>query len=80
MIIDIIILFLQFDLFDASLSTSALILFHHIYHGNSQRLVDKENRIHCSLNLNTETGRLSSRKPNLQNQPALEKDQYKISE
>ena len=43
-----------------------------------QRLVDKENRVHCSLNLNTETGRLSSRKPNLQNQPALEKDQYKI--
>ena len=53
---------------------------YHIYHDNSQRLVDKENRIHCSLNLNTETGRLSSRKPNLQNQPALEKDQYKISE
>jgi DNA polymerase-1 len=40
--------------------------------------VDKESRIHCSLNLNTETGRLSSRRPNLQNQPALEKDQYKI--
>lgn len=56
-----------------------LFLFN-IYNGNSQRLVDKENRIHCSLNLNTETGRLSSRKPNLQNQPALEKDQYKISE
>jgi DNA polymerase-1 len=30
------------------------------------------------LNLNTETGRLSSRRPNLQNQPALEKDPYKI--
>jgi hypothetical protein len=43
-----------------------------------QALVDKNNRIHCSLNLNTETGRLSSRRPNLQNQPALEKDQYKI--
>lgn len=40
--------------------------------------MDKESRIHCSLNLNTETGRLSSRRPNLQNQPALEKDQYKI--
>lgn len=43
-----------------------------------QALVDKKKRIHCSLNLNTETGRLSSRKPNLQNQPALEKDQYRI--
>jgi DNA polymerase-1 len=35
-------------------------------------------RVHCSLNINTETGRLSARKPNLQNQPALEKDRYKI--
>lgn len=41
-------------------------------------MADKNQRIHCSLNLNTETGRLSSRRPNLQNQPALEKDQYKI--
>ena len=41
-----------------------------------QTLVDKNSRVHCSLNLNTETGRLSSRRPNLQNQPALEKDQY----
>lgn len=39
---------------------------------------DENSRIHCSLNLNTETGRLSSSKPNLQNQPALEKDKYKI--
>ena len=36
-------------------------------------------RIHCSLNINTETGRLSARRPNLQNQPALEKDRYKAS-
>lgn len=43
-----------------------------------QEGVDKQQRIHCSLNLNTETGRLSSRRPNLQNQPALEKDVYKI--
>jgi DNA polymerase I len=43
-----------------------------------QELADHESRVHCSLNLNTETGRLSSRKPNLQNQPALEKDKYKI--
>ena len=35
-------------------------------------------RIHCSMNLNTETGRLSARRPNLQNQPALEKDRYKV--
>eukprot|EP01125_Pyxidicula_operculata_P012309 TRINITY_DN4036_c0_g3_i1.p1 TRINITY_DN4036_c0_g3~~TRINITY_DN4036_c0_g3_i1.p1 ORF type:complete len:1154 (-),score=245.82 TRINITY_DN4036_c0_g3_i1:8-3469(-) len=41
-------------------------------------LADSNQRIHCSLNLNTETGRLSARKPNLQNQPALEKDIYKI--
>lgn len=37
-----------------------------------------DGRIHASLNLNTETGRLSSRRPNLQNQPALEKDRYQI--
>ena len=43
-----------------------------------QYLADEESRVHCSLNLNTETGRLSSRRPNLQNQPALEKDTYKI--
>lgn len=43
-----------------------------------QSLADEKSRVHCSLNLNTETGRLSSRRPNLQNQPALEKDTYKI--
>jgi DNA polymerase I len=41
-------------------------------------LTDKNGRIHCSINLNTETGRLSARKPNLLNQPALDKDIYKI--
>ena len=55
-----------------------ILIFFFIFLLTLQRLVDKENRVHCSLNLNTETGRLSSRKPNLQNQPALEKDQYKI--
>jgi DNA polymerase-1 len=30
------------------------------------------------MNINTETGRLSSRRPNLQNQPALEKDRYNV--
>ena len=43
-----------------------------------QTFPDQQERIHCSLNINTETGRLSARKPNLQNQPALEKDVYKI--
>lgn len=43
-----------------------------------QVLADPNSRIHCSLNINTETGRLSSRKPNLQNQPALDKDKYQV--
>uniref|UniRef100_A0A7S1T6Z1 DNA-directed DNA polymerase family A palm domain-containing protein n=1 Tax=Compsopogon caeruleus TaxID=31354 RepID=A0A7S1T6Z1_9RHOD len=43
-----------------------------------QALADTNGRIHASLNINTETGRLSCRRPNLQNQPALEKDRYKI--
>ncbi|GMF41287.1 unnamed protein product [Phytophthora fragariaefolia] len=43
-----------------------------------QELADTNSRVHCSLNLNTDTGRLSSRKPNLQNQPAMGKDRYKI--
>jgi len=43
-----------------------------------QTLSDDQSRVHGSLNLNTETGRLSSRRPNLQNQPALEKDKYQI--
>eukprot|EP01108_Squamamoeba_japonica_P004660 TRINITY_DN367_c0_g1_i1.p1 TRINITY_DN367_c0_g1~~TRINITY_DN367_c0_g1_i1.p1 ORF type:complete len:277 (-),score=49.14 TRINITY_DN367_c0_g1_i1:130-960(-) len=41
---------------------------------------DRNGRLHTSMNINTETGRLSSRRPNLQNQPALEKDRYKIRE
>jgi len=43
-----------------------------------QKLCDHDSRVHGSLNINTETGRLSSRRPNLQNQPALEKDKYQI--
>jgi DNA polymerase-1 len=43
-----------------------------------QEAADKYGRIHCSLNFNTDTGRISSRKPNLQNQPANDKDKYKI--
>ena len=41
-------------------------------------ILDAGDRVHGSLNMNTETGRLSSRRPNLQNQPALEKDRYNI--
>eukprot|EP01130_Rhizamoeba_saxonica_P017517 TRINITY_DN8511_c0_g1_i1.p1 TRINITY_DN8511_c0_g1~~TRINITY_DN8511_c0_g1_i1.p1 ORF type:complete len:1104 (+),score=277.35 TRINITY_DN8511_c0_g1_i1:11-3322(+) len=41
-------------------------------------MADENERVHCSLNINTETGRLSARRPNLQNQPAHEKDRYKI--
>ena len=37
-----------------------------------------EGRVHGALNINTETGRLSARRPSLQNQPALEKDRYGI--
>ncbi|KAL5730852.1 DNA-directed DNA polymerase [Ranunculus cassubicifolius] len=44
----------------------------------SNHISGRNERIHCSLNINTETGRLSARRPNLQNQPALEKDRYKI--
>lgn len=43
-----------------------------------ERQPELYSRVHCSLNLNTETGRLSARRPNLQNQPALEKDRYRI--
>jgi DNA polymerase-1 len=43
-----------------------------------QHLGDERGRIHTSMNLNTETGRLSCRRPNLQNQPSLDKDRYKI--
>ena len=43
-----------------------------------QTNLDANSRVHCQLNINTETGRLSSRGPNLQNQPALDKDIYKI--
>jgi DNA polymerase-1 len=43
-----------------------------------QLMADRESRVHCSLNLNTETGRLSARRPSLQNQPALEKDRYGV--
>ncbi|CAK7338432.1 unnamed protein product [Dovyalis caffra] len=44
----------------------------------SNNISGQSGRVHCSLNINTETGRLSARRPNLQNQPALEKDRYKI--
>jgi DNA polymerase-1 len=43
-----------------------------------QQAADDTSRIHCSLNFNTDTGRISARRPNLQNQPAHDKDIYKI--
>jgi len=43
-----------------------------------QTHADGASRIHASLNLNTETGRLSCRRPNLQNQPAHDKDLYNV--
>ena len=43
------------------------------------KIATPDKRVHCSLNINTETGRLSARRPNLQNQPALEKDRYKAT-
>ncbi|KAK2654498.1 hypothetical protein Ddye_014354 [Dipteronia dyeriana] len=42
------------------------------------KIAGKDGRVHCSLDINTETGRLYVRRTNLQNQPALEKDHYKI--
>ena len=63
---------------DALCKVSAVNIMLNTFIKPLQEQTDKEGRIHCSLNLNTETGRLSSRKPNLQNQPALEKDIYKI--
>lgn len=43
-----------------------------------QTHVDAASRIHAQFNLNTSTGRLSCQSPNLQQQPALEKDDYEI--
>eukprot|EP00930_Biecheleria_cincta_P006900 TRINITY_DN1079_c0_g1_i4.p1 TRINITY_DN1079_c0_g1~~TRINITY_DN1079_c0_g1_i4.p1 ORF type:complete len:716 (+),score=152.61 TRINITY_DN1079_c0_g1_i4:1422-3569(+) len=40
--------------------------------------VDKDSRLHTLLNLHTQTGRLTSRKPNLQQLPAVDKDPYQI--
>eukprot|EP01090_Pellita_catalonica_P012282 TRINITY_DN2624_c0_g1_i1.p1 TRINITY_DN2624_c0_g1~~TRINITY_DN2624_c0_g1_i1.p1 ORF type:complete len:463 (-),score=86.68 TRINITY_DN2624_c0_g1_i1:36-1424(-) len=57
--------------------TAIETLLHHFIISLPQ-LCDKNQRVHGSLNVNTETGRLSCRRPNLQNQPALEKDRYKI--
>jgi len=44
-----------------------------------QSAVDKNSRIHCSMNMNTETGRISARRPNLMNQPAYDKYQIRKS-
>jgi DNA polymerase-1 len=63
---------------DALCKVSAVNIMLNTFIKPLQTQTDVNGRVHCSLNLNTETGRLSSRKPNLQNQPALEKDIYKI--
>jgi DNA polymerase-1 len=34
------------------------------------QMLGPDHRVHCSLNINTETGRLSARRPNLQVHPA----------
>eukprot|EP00736_Rhodelphis_marinus_P005719 Rmarinus@m.17135 len=39
---------------------------------------DGNGRMHSSININTQTGRLSSRFPNLQNIPALARDRYRV--
>jgi len=43
-----------------------------------QQHADDEGRVHSSLNLFTDTGRLSSSNPNLQQLPALDKDIYNV--
>lgn len=65
---------------DALCEASAIetLLTNFILPLQSDNLRGPEGRVHCSLNINTETGRLSARRPNLQNQPALEKDRYGI--
>lgn len=63
---------------DALIEASAVSTLLSSFINPLQEWPDENGRIHASLNLNTETGRLSSRRPNLQNQPALEKDRYKI--
>lgn len=42
------------------------------------QFLSKSGRVHPSLVLDTATGRLACRAPNLQNQPALERDSYRI--
>ena len=69
------------DAVDALCEAAAVdtLLSNFIISLQSDRLRGRDrDRIHCSLNLNTETGRLSARRPNLQNQPALEKDRYQV--
>lgn len=63
---------------DSMIEASAVSTLMSTFIGPLQSWPDENGRIHASLNLNTETGRLSSRRPNLQNQPALEKDRYQV--
>lgn len=45
---------------------------------SDDQLADGEGRVHTSLGIDTRTGRLSSRKPNLHQVPAVNKDYYQI--
>eukprot|EP00457_Paulinella_chromatophora_P002195 gb/GEZN01002199.1/.p1 GENE.gb/GEZN01002199.1/~~gb/GEZN01002199.1/.p1 ORF type:complete len:806 (+),score=177.31 gb/GEZN01002199.1/:46-2418(+) len=63
---------------DALCAVSATNIMLHTFIGPLQENTGPTGRIHFSLNINTETGRLSCRNPNLQNQPALEKDVYEV--
>lgn len=38
----------------------------HFFWPQGSHISGKNGRVHCSLNINTETGRLSARRPNLQ--------------
>ena len=70
------------DAVDALCEAAAVdaLLTHFIFPLQSDGLRGRggDERVHCSFNLSSETGRLTARRPNLQNQPALETDRYQV--
>ena len=46
------------------------------FYASLLKYVDQSSRVHCQLGFTTETGRLASRNPNLQNQPAEVRDVF----